>query len=157
VAGEHPVATDWPRAQALLNQYLDCGLTSFIDLTQEGEHGLPPYGNLLLETAARRALKARYRQLPIPDFGLPRTPATMRKILREIHRSLTAGERIYLHCFGGIGRTGTVVGCYLASQGHPGDRALEQLAARWQTVAKSAWHPHSPETDQQREYVRNWR
>lgn len=31
---------------------------------------------------------------------------------------------VYLHCWGGIGRTGTIVGCWLARNGFPGKAAL---------------------------------
>ena len=57
---------------------------------------------------------------------------------------------------GGIGRTGTVVGCWLIRHGLTGDGALEQLAEWWKHVEKSWLHPRSPQTRQQRDYVRGW-
>ena len=35
-----------------------------------------------------------------------------------------AGRRVYVHCRAGIGRTGTVIGCYLAEQGLDGPAAV---------------------------------
>jgi hypothetical protein len=69
---------------------------------------------------------------------------------------LQAGRKIYLHCWGGIGRTGTTVGCYLVRQGKSGAEALEQLAAWWRNVPKSRYFPRSPETDAQMDFVLHW-
>ncbi|WP_374108489.1 hypothetical protein [Nostoc sp. XA010] len=33
--------------------------------------------------------------------------------LPPIDRALNGQEKVYVHCWGGIGRTGIVVGCYL--------------------------------------------
>ncbi len=62
-----------------------------------------------------------------------------------------------MHCWGGIGRTGTVVGCYLVHRGLTGEAALARLAAWWRTVPKSALYPRSPQTDEQVAYVLGWR
>jgi hypothetical protein len=80
----------------------------------------------------------------------------MQDILDTIDTSLQAGKKIYLHCWGGIGRTGTTVGCYLVRRGKTGAAALAQLAEWWQKVPKSRIHPHSPETYEQAEFIREW-
>jgi hypothetical protein len=80
----------------------------------------------------------------------------MNVILDTIDASLQAGQKIYLHCWGGIGRTGTTVGCYLVRQGMSGVAALTQLAVWWKSVPKSRYHLHSPETVEQMNFVRNW-
>jgi hypothetical protein len=80
----------------------------------------------------------------------------MKAILDQIDLSLQAGQKIYLHCWGGIGRTGTTVGCYLVRRGLGGAAALHQLADWWQQVPKSRIHPRSPETREQADFVRNW-
>ncbi|EKD82391.1 MAG: dual specificity protein phosphatase, partial [uncultured bacterium] len=56
---------------------------------------------------------------------------------------------------GGIGRTGTVVGCWLRSQGFSGDAALVELA-RLFSVSNAARFSRSPETDEQRDFVKNF-
>jgi hypothetical protein len=61
-----------------------------------------------------------------------------------------------LHCWGGIGRTGTTVGCFLVRHGLEGNEALRQIAQWWQDVPKSRIHPHSPETLEQANFVRDW-
>jgi len=62
----------------------------------------------------------------------------------------------YVHCWGGIGRTGTVVGCWLVRHGLTGKGALRQIAEWWQYVEKSRIHRMSPQTQGQRDFVRDW-
>ncbi|WP_460503463.1 protein-tyrosine phosphatase family protein, partial [Hymenobacter agri] len=65
------------------------------------------------------------------------------------------GRRAVVHCHGGIGRTGTVVGCYLRQHfGLSADEALARIAEEWQTVEKNYRAPNSPETAEQVAYVR---
>ena len=90
-------------------------------------------------------VRVAYNRFPIGDLGLP-TPALMNGILDWIEERLQSGHKIYVHCWGGIGRTGTTVGCYLVRQGKTAEEALEQLAVWWRDVPKSHYHPHSPET-----------
>ncbi len=96
-----------------------------------------------------------YHRFPIGDFGLP-SPAQMKAILDQIDESLGAGHKLYLHCWGGIGRTGTTVGCYLVRRGLGGNEALRQLAEWWREVPKSRIHPDSPETREQAGFVQDW-
>jgi protein-tyrosine phosphatase len=76
---------------------------------------------------------------------------------RLLDSSLEAGRRIYLHCWGGIGRTGLAVGCFLVRHGMSGEQALEQIADWWQAVTGRRSIPRSPETPEQVEFVLNWR
>ena len=69
------------------------------------------------------------------------------------------GRKTAVHCRGGIGRTGTVVGCWLVESGvaKDGPEALVIIAREWATVEKSRRYPMSPETGGQCEFVRNVR
>ena len=67
--------------------------------------------------------------MPIPDTGNPK-PAQVESILDTIDTAIAAGRRVYVHCWGGIGRTGTIVGCYLVRHGLTGDQALAEIARR---------------------------
>jgi protein-tyrosine phosphatase len=70
-----------------------------------------------------------------------------------IDQSLAAGEKIYLHCQAGIGRTGTVVGCYLVRHGLTGRAALQRL----NDLRHRLPFPFlSPETEDQRQFVLHW-
>lgn len=153
LAGEYPGDRDPSRTRTRLERWLQAGIRSFVDLTEA--HELEPYHALVDELASTHSLEIRYRRLPIRDMGVPGAEH-MAQILAHIRAEIAAGRPTYVHCWGGIGRTGTVVGCWLVRAGHPPDQALQQLHARWTTVAKFARRPQSPETPEQRKFVELW-
>jgi hypothetical protein len=153
LAGEYPGLAAEKPTRKRIDAFIESGFQTFIDLTQPNE--LASYVRILTERAKAYSLEVSYQRFPIGDFGLP-TPEQMNVILDAIDESLEAGQKIYLHCWGGIGRTGTTVGCYLVRQGMSGVAALTQLAAWWKSVPKSRYHLHSPETVEQMNFVRNW-
>ena len=153
LAGEYPGKFEQELTRKRLDALIEAGFDTFIDLTNANE--MFPYANILLEQAHAYDVEALYHRFPIGDFGLP-TPETMNAILDTIEASLQSGRRIYLHCWGGIGRTGTTVGCYLVRQGKTAEEALDQLSAWWRGVPKSQYHPHSPETEEQVNFIRIW-
>jgi len=155
LAGEYPGSGQPATAAARLEAYLDCGVTDFIDLTTPGE--LAPYDHLLEALAGPRLSQVGYRRMPIVDMSVPGRPGEMTAILDEIDRRIADGGTVYVHCWGGIGRTGTVVGCYLVRQGLTGEAALSHLARLWPQMQKSVWYQTTPQTLEQHEYVRNWR
>jgi protein-tyrosine phosphatase len=79
----------------------------------------------------------------------------MHIILQTIDGYLAAGQPVYVHCYGGIGRTGTVVGCHLVQQGATGAAALAEIARRRQGTPDG--YRQSPETEEQRRLVLAWR
>ena len=154
LAGEYPGVSYAPEiTRKRLEAFLVAGFNTILDLTCEGE--TEDYKPVLRKQDGHFGLDVECLQFPIDDFGLP-TPETMTAILDAIDGALVRGRKIYLHCFGGIGRTGTVVGCYLTRHGLTGEEAIRQLASWWQYVPKSARYPHSPETIQQEQFIRNW-
>jgi len=153
LAGEYPGHSYGEQLRQRLDTFLDFGFNTFIDLTDPNE--LPSYLPELVDQARFYASEIHYKRLTITDFSVP-APTTMKAILNEIDAALAAGRKVYLHCHGGIGRTGTVVGCYLVRHGRSGQAALEQLAEWWQGVPKSRFWPRTPETDRQVEFIRNW-
>jgi protein-tyrosine phosphatase len=153
LAGEYPGAQDARATSARLELFLDAGISSFIDLTSAGE--LVPYEPLLREMAAERGVDVHYKRLSIDDLSVP-TPEHMHRILELIEAEHAAGRTVYVHCWGGVGRTGTVVGCHLVRSGLDGKAALARLAELWRTVEKCDWCPDSPESDEQRAFVLDW-
>ena len=153
LAGEYPGKYEAEITRQRIDVLLEAGFDTFIDLTRPNE--IMPYCGVLIEEALLHGMKVQHYPFPIGDFGLP-TPEVMRSILDTIDSSLKDGHKIYLHCWGGIGRTGTTVGCYLVRRGRTGEEALRQLAEWWKTVPKSQIHQHSPETREQVEFIRNW-
>jgi hypothetical protein len=153
LAGEYPGEFDAEHTRKRLDALIEAGFDLFIDLTNTNETW--PYLNILDEEAKLHEVEATHLRFPIGDFGLP-TPQQMNSILDTIDQKLQAGHKIYLHCWGGIGRTGTTVGCYLVRQGRTGDEALDQLSTWWRGVPKSRYHLHSPETREQMDFIRSW-
>ncbi len=153
-AGEYPGS--WTRAEAArrLRRLLRAGIDHFIDLTRPAD-GLEPYEPIAQKQAQAEGMEVRREHHPIVDMSVP--PAEdMTATLDAIDEALAAGRTVYVHCWGGIGRTGTVVGCWLVRQGLAGDEALAQIAEWWQHVEKSRRVPRSPQTHEQHEYVRRW-
>lgn len=150
LAGEYPRTKEEASSRARLMNMVNAGITRFVDLTEP--HELLPYESLLRDVSGGHAQRLPY---PIRDMNTPRSPLYMLQILDRIDQELSAGERVYVHCYGGIGRTGTVVGCWLAR--HFGaDGALERLALLWKTCPKSRRAPDSPQTLAQERFVATW-
>jgi len=144
LAGEHPGCLGRDALPARLQALADAGVSCFLDLSAPADP-LPAYQPPMARRIAH----------PIPDFGVPSVEA-MRAIQRDIAQALAAGERMYLHCRAGIGRTGTVAAVWLIEQGLAPEPALDLLQRKWQSVSPPDSAPRSPETDAQRAFVRAW-
>jgi atypical dual specificity phosphatase len=93
--------------------------------------------------------------IPVVDMTAP-TMDQVREFVAEVNAAFARGERVVVHCLGGLGRTGTMIACYLVSAGlapeaairevrrkRPGSiQTLEQEAAVWEWWAeeKSTHH-----------------
>jgi protein tyrosine phosphatase (PTP) superfamily phosphohydrolase (DUF442 family) len=143
------------QVRALLEQ----GIRTFVNLMHDDEENhdgniIPGYERELAAQAAALGVQARHHRLPIVDVSVP-TVEHMRAILDAIDASLAAGDPVYVHCWGGRGRTGTVAGCYLARHGYAtGQRALDFVQHLRRTDAKA--YASSPETLRQCRMVREW-
>jgi protein-tyrosine phosphatase len=126
LAGAYPAGLDRLR---------EAGVTLLVDLTEESEYGLASY-------AAQLEAGMRTIRMPIADFSCP-APEQMTEILDLIDAELAAGSVVYVHCYGGVGRTGTVVGCWLVRHGATAKEAVEQLR-------------RPPETPEQRQFIESW-
>jgi len=132
-AGEYPLER--------LELLQAAGVDAFVDLTEEGEYGVPSY-------VARLDGHAHVR-FPIRDRGVP-DREQMTEILDHVDGALAEGRIVYLHCLGGIGRTGMAVACHLIRGGASPEEALASIAA-WRSDGV-----RSPETDDQRRFVESW-
>jgi hypothetical protein len=154
LAGEYPGSRSDEGARRKVQQLLSAGVTFFLDLTEEGEYGLEPYAPLLDEGATPGGGPVVHRRMPIPDGGTP-TVEEMARILDTIDAAIEGGHTVYVHCWGGIGRTGTVVGCYLVRHGSSGREALDEIARRREGTPDG--HRRSPENDEQAQRILDWR
>jgi ADP-ribosyl-[dinitrogen reductase] hydrolase len=151
LAGEYPGAPDSEEARRRLRRFLAAGVRHFIDLTEVGE--LRPYAELLTEEAGSRT---SYERIPIRDVSVPEEPKTMAEIIAAIDRAIAEGGITYVHCWGGVGRTGLAVACWLQERGQTPDEALTDLADKWRLCAKSKKKSSSPETAEQVRWVKEW-
>ena len=154
LAGEYPGNVDPVKARMKINEFLEVGVRHFVDLTEPGE--LVPYDSILLEQSLHAKITATYERFPMRDMTVPRAAADLAEILLTIDRRIREGGAVFVHCWGGIGRTGLVVGCWLQEHGRTPDDALAKLSQKWRTVEKSSQKPESPETTEQVGWVRTW-
>jgi protein-tyrosine phosphatase len=82
----------------------------------------------------------------------------MRKILDVLRDNEARGRVCVVHCRGGVGRTGMVIGCWLVQSCavRTGEEALRVIEREWRTVEKCARFPHSPETGPQFDFVKDF-
>ncbi|KAF8433733.1 protein-tyrosine phosphatase-like protein [Boletus edulis BED1] len=142
-----------------LDKLLAAGVRTFIDLTESGE--LSPYSPHLPDLAHAHDIpvsEIEYHQFPIQDRSLPESTEFMFSILDVLRDNERRGRVAAVHCRGGIGRTGMVIGCWLVESAlaKSGEEALRIIAALWQTVEKCKRYPHSPETGPQCQFVKNF-
>jgi hypothetical protein len=146
LAGAYPAASgDEDETAARIARFERIGVTTFVDLTHPADP-LDPYEPHLT--------RARRRAHPIVDLGVPTIPHLVR-VLDEIDEIHADGGVVYVHCWGGIGRTGTVVGCWLVRHGLDRGNAIARIAELRRGALDAAMP--SPQTPAQRELVRAWR
>jgi len=153
LAGEYPGAKSETEAREKVRRFLDASVTFFLDLTEEGEYHLRPYAPLLREEAASIGHSVTHRRMSIPDGDTPPAPE-MTRILDTVEAALAQGHVVYIHCFGGIGRTGTVVGCFLVRHGLTGRQALDEIIRLRQGTPDG--DRRSPENNWQEQMVLDW-
>jgi len=160
LAGEYPGEVEPELTLRRLRAFLVGGVRTFIDLTDEGEINedakpIPPYRSLLRQVAEEQSIHVTYANLPIEDRGVP-SPWTMRCILDVIDRSISDENPVYVHCWAGRGRTGTVVGCYLKRHGLAQDADVIQKISALRRVVPTAKET-SPHTQEQIRMVTSWK
>ena len=151
MAGEYPYSNDSKQTDKILHWLISNEFTYFLDLTEPGEYGVKAYAPKVLKRVSSN--KIIHNRMSVPDMGTP-SRGTMIRILDTIDNALEGEHRLYLHCYAGVGRTGTVVGCYLVRHGMDGEGALDQIA-QLRKNSIEGWQL-SPETEAQRRMVINW-
>lgn len=66
--------------------------------------------------------------LPVPDFSPP-GPEAIDAFLQQARFQRHEGKAIVVHCGAGIGRTGTMIACYLVDKGFSADEAIHMVRA----------------------------
>jgi hypothetical protein len=147
LAGEYPGGTDFTDSRARLARVRDAGIDYFVDLTEEGE--LPAYRHLL-------PFHIKYLRSAIADCSVPSDGVQVQRLLADIRAALAAGRGVYVHCRAGIGRTGLIIGCFLADEESSGKTALKTLNRLWRQSERAATWPKVPQTAEQADYIQRW-
>lgn len=149
-AGEYPVWS-WNMSDRIrqLQLFIDFGITDFLDLTEYGE--MPPYDEFLPSGIHRHTF-------PIANGMTPNCIESVAGLFRNLETLFKERTdcRLYIHCHGGVGRTGTIVTCYYIWFEHLSfDDALAKMRNRFVNHGRSAWM-HAPENQQQLDFIKKF-
>jgi len=86
-----------------------------------------------------------FRNIAWEDFGLPDDENDLFTVIVDIHRRARAGELVEVACYGGVGRTGTVLGCLAVLAG-----VVPEDAVAW---VRTHYHPSAVETPEQERLI----
>jgi hypothetical protein len=156
LAGMYPGDRDPAEERRKLGALLGAGIRTFVSLMEEGEldHFIGrfrPYEPALQRLAGEHPGELRLLGFPIEDMDVP-APATLERALDAIDAEIARSRAVYVHCYGGLGRTGTLVGCWLIRHG----RATPATFARVLAGLRTGIPGDSPQTDEQRAFVESW-
>jgi protein-tyrosine phosphatase len=140
---------DPDEARRKLELLVGAGVDSIVDLSTKGE--LRPYESVLGTVAGEAGREVRHLSYPIPDMGVV-DDAGYDEILAVIGEELDARRTVYVHCWGGMGRTTTVIGCLLAETGLDYQSVIARIAALRAGTRKAS--TAYPQTEAQRAVIR---
>ena len=160
LAGFFPGAKDPVQESANMEGLINAGIRHVISLMEPDEldhqgKAFTPYQERFREMAAAKGINVTWERIPIRDISVPSKDG-MVMILDRIDQALAQQRPVYVHCWGGKGRTGTVVGCYLVRHGiAEGEAALKAIQQMRRNDPKA--HEPSPETREQCDFVLRWK
>ena len=111
------------------------GVSALVSLTEDS-----PQEDLVSEAGLN------HYSFPIRDMSVP-SPEDVDTVIEVIRKERDKGGRVAIHCGAGLGRTGTVLACYLVSEGHCAEDAIRTVRAR---------RPGSVETVEQEAFVASY-
>jgi ADP-ribosylglycohydrolase len=145
-AGEYPIEYDEKRSIERINQFERFGITHYIDLTEDGEH--LPYAKML-------GNNIQHIRFPIKDMSAPHNIESVKELIAQINEILheNASNKVYIHCWGGVGRTGVIVACLLSKQcGFDYEKTMDVLTLAYSDCPKSTYR-ETPESNEQRLFI----
>ncbi|HHT9126182.1 MAG TPA: dual specificity protein phosphatase 23 [Candidatus Brocadiia bacterium] len=113
----------------------DDGIDAIVSLTEN------PLNKPLIEEFG-----FEYVHIPIEDLSVP-TMDQVEDFVEFATRMRNDGKKIVVHCGAGIGRTGTMLACYLVSKGYSAEESIDEVRRK---------RPGSIETDEQVEVIHRY-
>lgn len=153
----HPLYQD--EMEKRVEELVNLGIRSVINLMREDEvdhegKRFTPYMELMDRFARQRGSAVHAERHPIRDMGIPES-GDMERVLDRIDALHSDGRAVYVHCWGGKGRTGMVIGCYLLRHGMATNNDVLDRLRRLRDAAGLTLPV--PETAAQRAFLVNWR
>lgn len=127
-----------------INNLKDAGMEAMVCLMTDGE--IERKSPALLDNYREAGLEII--KYGIKDFGVPEEEESLKNLLDEILSRLARGQKIYMHCYAGIGRTATVLACLLKRAGLAADPVRE---------TKDIYSGSALESSDQQDFVRSFK
>ena len=153
IAGEIPASQIEAECRRKLTGLVDAKVKVVINLMEVDEKNRN--GELFYNYSEFLKLyKIETHRFPIRDGSIT-SIKRMTEILNLIDEYISKNKMVYVHCWGGVGRTGTIVGCYLKRHGiADNNNVLNQIdTLKINTPIASRV---SPETIEQQDFVLSW-
>jgi hypothetical protein len=159
LAGGYPGSENPVEEKRKLKGLIQAGIRHVISLMEPREYNrpddpFPPYVDHMESIAQKLKISITFDQILIKDFSVP-TERQMDRILNQIDMCIKYDKPVYVHCWGGKGRTGTVVGCYLARHGFAAGSGVIEMIKELRKNTQDFSEP-SPETREQNNMVIKW-
>ena len=113
----------------------DNGIEAIVSLT-----GLPLHKTLIEEFGFE------YKHIPVADLTSP-TQEQIEEFVTFVNNLISSKKKIVVHCDAGIGRTGTMLACYLVNKGRSAKNAITEVRKK---------RPGSIETMEQEETIEKY-
>jgi protein-tyrosine phosphatase len=156
LAGAYPGDPDPAKHQEKIQAIVSDGLRVFVSLMKKNEtnHQGEPFVSYQ-DLAKKCCPDAECMRFPIQDLTAP-SADEMTTVLDAIDQSLSANRPVYLHCWGGVGRTGTVVACWLLRHGFAAHDNVFEVLAELRKQDRERGARKAPESKEQHNFVLAW-